>query len=169
MWVAERGDALAETSAELIALHPRFAGEIAAWGPRFGEQVAPMPGMQALVDALAARGVPLYAITNFSHEFWPPFRAAHAAMFDRFAGIVVSGEERLTKPGLAIYERALARFALAAGEALFVDDRADNIAGAAATGLATHRFVDAATLRGVLVDMGLLDPDMASDSREPTA
>ena len=116
----DAGRPFAETSAELIATHPEHAEAIAAWGPRFGEQVAPMPGMAELVEDLAARGVPLFAITNFSHEFWPPFRADHAAMFDRFAGIVVSGEERLTKPDAAIYRLALNRFGLSPEEALFV-------------------------------------------------
>ncbi|WP_156679999.1 HAD family hydrolase [Sphingomonas profundi] len=161
----DAGRPFADTSAELIARHPEHAEAIAAWGPRFGEQVAPMPGMGRLVEALDARGVPLFAITNFSHEFWPPFRADHAAMFDRFRDVVVSGEERLTKPDAAIYRLALARFGLAPGEALFVDDRADNVAGAAAVGMTTHRFVDVPTLRAALVDYGLLDPDMAGDAR----
>ena len=37
--------------------------------------------MPELVAELDARGVPLFAITNFSHEFWPPFRAREAALF----------------------------------------------------------------------------------------
>jgi 2-haloacid dehalogenase len=166
----DAGRPFAETSAELIAAHPDHAAAIAAWGPRFGEQIGPLlPGMLAIVEDLAGRGVPLFAITNFSHEFWPPFRAREAGLFDRFDGIVVSGEERLTKPGRAIYELALARFGLEAAQALFVDDRADNIAGAAAVGMATHLFVDAATLRAELVDYGLVDADMSLDSEETDA
>lgn len=165
----DAGRPFAETSAELTAAHPHFAEAIAAWGPRFHEQVAPMPGMAALVADLDALGVPLYAITNFSHEFWPRFVADHRPIFDRFAGIVVSGEERLVKPDAAIYRLALDRFGLAAGEALFVDDREDNIAGAAAVGMATHLFTSAAHLRAALLDYRLLAPDMAGDpAQEPT-
>ncbi len=156
----DAGRPFAETSAELIARHPDFAEAIAAWGPRFGEQVAPMPGMSAIVDALHAGGVPLYAITNFSHEFWPPFARDHAAIFDRFAGVVVSGAEKLVKPDAAIYRLALARFGLEPGEALFVDDREDNIAGAAKVGLHTHLFTGVEPLRQALLDYRLLDPDM---------
>ncbi|KAK0338399.1 hypothetical protein LTR94_038827, partial [Friedmanniomyces endolithicus] len=69
---------------------------IALWGPRFSEQIpGPMPGMVALVDELDAADVPLFAITNFSGEFFAPFRAREAAMFDRFRDIVVSGDEKL--------------------------------------------------------------------------
>ena len=87
--------------------------------------------MADIVGQLHANGVPLYAITNFSQEFWPPFRAQEAAIFDRFTDIVVSGEERLIKPDPAIYALALARFRLNADQAIFIDDRADNVRGAA--------------------------------------
>ncbi len=158
----DAGRPFADTSRELATQHPDFADEIAVWGPRFAEQLRPMPGMAELVRHLADRGVPLFAITNFSAEFWRAVRADHAALFDRFAGIVVSGEERLTKPDPAIYHLALTRFGLAPAEALFIDDRADNIAAAAALGLATHLFADAGTLRAALLDYGVLDPDMAA-------
>lgn len=153
----DRGRAFAETSAELIALHPRHRDLIAAWGERFLDSIpGPMPGMVALVDELEAGDVPLYAVTNFSGEFFPAFRAREAAMFDRFRDIVVSGDERIVKPDAAIYRLALDRFGLDAGEAVFVDDNGANVAGAAAVGLKALAFVDAATLRADLVALGLL-------------
>ena len=153
----DAGRPFAETSAELIAAWPRFADAIAAFGPHFSDSVTGLlPGMEAIVRALHARGVPLYAITNFSHEFWPPFRAREAAIFDLFADIVVSGDERLVKPDPAIYALALARFGLAAGEAVFIDDRADNIRGAEAAGMQGHLFVGAADLGARLTALGLL-------------
>ena len=115
-----------------------------------------MPGMTALVEELDARGVPLFAITNFSAEFWPPFRAREAALFDRFRSIVVSGDERLVKPDPAIYRLALDRFGLKAEEAVFVDDNAANIAGAAALGIHAILFEGAEPLRAELVRLGLL-------------
>lgn len=151
----DTGRAFADTSAELIARFPDHAALITTWGPRFSEQIpGPMPGMPALVDDLTAAGVPLYAITNFSHEFFPPFRAQEAAMFDRFRDIVVSGEERLMKPDAAIYHLALARFGLAAQDAVFVDDRQDNVDGAAAVGMHALLFTGAEALRGDLRALG---------------
>ena len=153
----DAGRTFAETSAELIAKHPQHAEWIAAWGPRFNESVGPaMPGMTALVEELDAARVPLFAITNFSGEFWPPFRAREAAMFDRFREIVVSGDERLVKPDPAIYRLALGRFGLRAEEAVFVDDNAANIAGAAALGIHAILFEGAEPLRSELVRLGLL-------------
>ncbi len=48
--------------------------------------------MPELVADLDAAGVPLFAITNFSAEFWATWRPTQP-LFDRFTGIVVSGEE----------------------------------------------------------------------------
>jgi 2-haloacid dehalogenase len=153
----DAGRPFAETSAELAAAYPDHAHLIAAWGPRFVEQLGGMlPGMYALVLDLEAAGVPLYAITNFSAEFWPPFRDREAELFDRFADIVVSGDELLTKPDAAMYRLALDRFGLEAGDALFVDDREDNVAGAQSVGMPALLFTDAETLRADLVNHGIL-------------
>jgi 2-haloacid dehalogenase len=154
----DAGRDFADTSAELTALHPHHAELIAAWGPRFLESIGdPLPGMPALVDELEARGVPLYAITNFSHEFWPPFRAREAAMFDRFRDVVVSGAEKLVKPDAAIYRLALDRFGLEAGSTVFIDDNAANIEGAKGVGLIALHFTGEPKLRRELVELRLLD------------
>jgi 2-haloacid dehalogenase len=153
----DAGRPFAETSAELAELYPEHREHIAAWGPRFNETLPGlMPGVGAIVDALVARAVPLYAITNFSEEFWRPFRAREAAFFDRFEDVIVSGAERMIKPDPAIYALALERFGLARGEAIFIDDRADNVAGAEAGGFVGHVFTDAGALRVALEGYGLL-------------
>src|ERR1700751_779692 len=81
----DQGRRFADTSAELIARFPEHAKLIAAWGPRFDESMGPpVPGMEALLADLDAAGVPLYAITNFSGEFWPAFRDRRTRLFERF-------------------------------------------------------------------------------------
>ena len=82
--------------------------------------------MLDLVDALANRGVPLFAISNFGAESWAQFRPS-APIFDLFSDIVISGEENLIKPDAAIYELALKRFSRRADQCLFIDDRRENI------------------------------------------
>jgi 2-haloacid dehalogenase len=69
-----------EAAAELNEKFPEYAHLIAAWSERFGETISgPVPGVHAIVEALDARGVPLFAITNFSADFWPPFHARERA------------------------------------------------------------------------------------------
>jgi 2-haloacid dehalogenase len=152
----DAGRPFAETSAELIAKHPQHRALIELWGPRFNESLGPaIDGMIPLVDELASRGVPLFAITNFSHEFWGPFRATQS-VFDHFRDIVVSGTERLVKPHREIYELALKRFGMTADKLIFIDDRAENVAGAEAVGMQGHLFRDAETLRAELKALHLL-------------
>ncbi len=155
----DAGRCFAETSAELIAQFPSHRTLIEAWAPRFDETITgPVSDMIELVEALDAAQIPLFAITNFSAEFWPPFRAKRAHVFDRFRDIVVSGEERVLKPDPAIYALALTRFGLGKGEALFIDDRADIVQAAAENGFISHHFTDYAALAPVLAAHGLPTP-----------
>lgn len=153
----DAGRPFAETRVELGDRFPQHRALIDLWGPRFLDSLGPaVPGMIELVEELDARGVPLFAITNFSGEFWPPFREREARLFDRFRDIVVSGDEMLAKPDPAIYRLALDRFGLAAENAIFIDDRADNIEGAQSIGMRGHLFSGAAPLRAELAALGLL-------------
>jgi 2-haloacid dehalogenase len=99
--------------------------------------------------------VPLYAITNFGADFWPPFRAEQP-IFDRFIDIVVSGDEKLVKPNPAIYALAATRFGHAPEAMLFIDDSEANIASAIACGWQGHHFTDARRLEADLRARGLL-------------
>lgn len=152
----DEGRDFADTSAELTALYPQHADLIAAWKTRFNESVGgPVPGMHDLVADLDSAGVPLFAITNFSHEFFPPFRAEWTGLFDRFRDIVVSGDEKLVKPDPAIYHLSLARFGLEPHEAVFIDDNEANVLAARALGIRSIHFTDAGASRAHLVELGL--------------
>jgi 2-haloacid dehalogenase len=151
------GRPFAEAEAELSGKFPEYAHLISAWGHRFGETIdAPVPGVRAIVEELDSRGVPLFAITNFSADFWPSFHAQEEAFFRRFRDIVVSGREKLLKPEPGIYHLALGRFGLQPHEALFIDDRRINVDGALAVGMAAHLFTNASDLRARLEAEGLL-------------
>jgi 2-haloacid dehalogenase len=152
----DAGRPLDEMIPERIAQFPECADLIEAYRQRFGESIpGPIPGSIELVEALAGRGVPLFAITNFGAEFWPPFRAEWP-VFDLFTDIVVSGEERIAKPDPAIYDLAARRFAYAPAAMLFIDDNAENIASARDCGWQVHHFTDAAGLEADLSARGLL-------------
>ena len=152
----DAGRALADMLPELKTEFPDHAPLIDAYATRFNETIpAPMPGSLELVERLDAAGVPLFAITNFGHEFWEGFRPTQP-IFDRFRNVVVSGTEKLMKPDPAIYRLAIERFGIDPAGAIFIDDVAKNIDGAESVGIAGHVFKDAATLEAVLVSRGYL-------------
>lgn len=152
----DAGRPIAEMVAERRAEFPAHSGAIDAYGTRFNETIpGPIPGSLELVERLDAAGVPLFAITNFGHDFWESFRPTQP-VFDRFRDIIVSGTEKLMKPDPAIYALAIERFGIDPAGALFIDDNAANVAGAEAMGIAAHLFVDAGTLERALVARGYL-------------
>ena len=153
----DAGRPFAQTSAELIARHPDRADLIRLWGDKFIDSVGPaISGMPEILRELDESGVPLFAITNFSAEFWEPFHAREQALFAPFRNIVVSGAEKMVKPDRAIYQLALARFGVPADQTLFVDDRPENIAAAQSEGMRGHLFRDAVSLRRELAALNLI-------------
>ena len=143
--------------AEASEKFPAYAHVISAWADRFGETISgPVPGMIELVEELDACGVPLFAITNFSADFWPLFVAERQDVFGRFRDIVVSGAVKLLKPDPAIYWLALDRFRLRPDQALFVDDRKINVDGARDVGMHALLFDGVEGVRARLRADGLL-------------
>src|SRR3546814_7264777 len=111
----------------------------------------PVPGVHALVAELDERGVPLFAIPNFSADLWAPFRRREDAFFRQFRDIVVSGEEKLLKRDPPLYYRALDRFGLKPAEALLIDDRLTHVDAARRVGMQAHLFTYSASLRAGLM------------------
>lgn len=153
----DEGVPLAEMVPARKAQYPDHAHLIDAYATRFAESIpGPVPGSLEIVEALAAGGMPLFAITNFGAEFWPTFRAGWP-VFDHFRDIVVSGDEKLAKPDPAIYRLAEQRFGLPGEAMLFIDDNAANIESAARLGWQVHHFTGGAEgLREDLRSRGLI-------------
>jgi len=150
------GVTFADNRAPLLERHPQYAAEIRAWEERWWEMFdGPIPETAAAIQALHDRGVPQYGLSNMSHEVLDGIVAMSPA-FGRLKDIVISAETAIMKPDPRIFAQACERFGLAPGEALFVDDSAKNIAGAAALGFHTHHFTDPAALRPALEAAGLL-------------
>lgn len=152
----DRGKSFAVSVEELVASFPEQATAIRAFDERWGEMVPGLvSGTLALMERLEERGVPLYAITNFSAEKFAEARLRFP-FFDRFRGVIVSAHERLIKPDRAIFELLFSRYGLKAEECLFIDDSTANVAGARAVGMAAHHFKSAEGLERSLVGFGLI-------------
>ncbi|HEY2662200.1 MAG TPA: HAD family phosphatase [Caulobacteraceae bacterium] len=152
----DRGRPMAEGIAALSAQFPGHAPAIAAWKDRWPEMFSgPIPETVQAIEGLAARGVPMFGLTNMSAETAANTFAMDPA-FGHLRQIVVSGEVGLIKPDPRFFALALERIGQPAGSLLFVDDNADNIAAATALGFATHLFDDPVALAPALKGFGLL-------------
>ncbi|MEQ8748055.1 HAD family phosphatase [Pyruvatibacter sp.] len=149
----------AETIAPHKQAYPEYAAAFDAMAQHWQQAlIGPIPETVAVLNDLAARGVTLYALTNWPAQTWPPTHPNpdDYGFLAHFKDIVVSGQVQLRKPDDAIYALAMQQFGLAPGEAVFIDDLAVNADAATRAGMVGHQFLSAAHLRSRLVGLGLL-------------
>lgn len=148
-----------EGVARQAARFPHHAPAIAAFHARWHET---LPGTiadsVAILDELAAAGVRLYAITNYSAEKWAETLPRFPFLATAFRDTVVSGHEGVTKPDARIFRLLLERNGLAPERCAFIDDNPGNVAGAAALGIDAILFTTPAALRDALAARNLLTP-----------
>jgi len=136
--------------------HPDWAAEIRMWYDRWIELATPrIDGSIRLQRALRAKGVPVFALTNFGRYSWDEAvpRMEFLMDFDRH---YVSGRMGVIKPDPRIYEMVEQDCGIAPGRLIFTDDREDNIAAAAARGWRVHHFTGWEGWAARLVAEGLL-------------
>ncbi|TBW35112.1 HAD family phosphatase [Siculibacillus lacustris] len=151
----DRGRPMAEGIAERIERFPDWVDEIRAWDERWHEMVpGPIDGMVEILETLRARGVPTWAISNFSSEKFAE-TLARFPFLTGFRDTVVSAHVGLVKPDPAIYRLFLDRNGLDAADCLFVDDLAANVAGARAVGLNAVLFTSPAAFVADLAAHGV--------------
>jgi 2-haloacid dehalogenase len=153
----DAGRSFAEAARELVLRHPDKVELIEAFSRRFGEMIpGAIDGSVEIAAELKHRGVPLYAITNWSAETFPPQRERFEFL-SWFEDIVVSGREGIIKPDPRIFRILLERNRLAPDSAVFIDDVAKNAAAAAALGIHPIHFRSAGQLRRELEALELLE------------
>lgn len=149
----------------LSAEFPEHAARIAAYRTRWDEMLrGPIHDSVAILHELRARGVRLYALTNWSNETFP-LAFERYAFLHVFEGIVVSGAERMIKPDPAIFHVLLSRYGVHPERAVFIDDAPRNVDAAAKLGMHALHFRDAAALRMELAALGLLDAASPEERR----
>jgi len=157
----DRGGDFRETIQSTADGHPAWREEIMLWHDDWIELASPeIPGSVRLLRALRARGVPVYALTNFGVCNFEYAQEIYSFLteFDR---LYVSGRLGITKPDPAIYARLEADCGVVPGRLLFADDRADNIAAAKARGWQGHLFDGPGGWAHTLVRTGLLTEEEA--------
>lgn len=152
----DRGRPWDEAVAVLVDEHPDCAELIRAYNERWDDMVSgTMPGTPEILAELKERGVPLFALSNFSGEKFEATRRRFPFL-DDFDGRIVSGEVGLVKPDPAIFRYLLDRHGLDPARTLYIDDLVENLSVAEGFGMATHHFTGAAKLRADLTARALL-------------
>ena len=152
----DAGRTFAEGTRELMPRHADKLKLIEAWGTRFGEMIpGAIDGTVEVLAALKENGTPVYGISNWSAETFPPQRKRFPFL-SWFHDLVISGEVGVIKPDPRIFEILLERNDVAPESAVFIDDIARNAEAATRLGIHGIHFRSPDQLRRELAAVGLL-------------
>ncbi len=104
--------------------------------------LTPVSGMKELVTDLKHAEKKLYLLSNISIGFGETYGEVPwiGELLGKFDGLVLSGEIGMVKPNREIFTYLLETYSLKAEECIFIDDRAENLKGAEAVGIAGYLF-----------------------------
>ena len=140
---------------EAVRHATQFRGTTAEFAAAFADIFTPLDEMIALHAALRARGIPTYILSNTNDLAVAHIRHRYP-FFANFDGYVLSYEVGAMKPDAQIYVAAEKLTGKRGAEILFLDDRADNIAAAAARGWQVIHHQTPEATRAVFEKLGLL-------------
>jgi 2-haloacid dehalogenase len=151
----DAGATFSDLTKEYQEKHPEYSKEIDLYQKNWQLMIrGEIPENTRLLDSLKSK-FRLFGLTNWSAEAFPVIYPQYE-FFKVFEGIVVSGEEKLVKPGKEIYQVLLNRYGLNADESLFIDDSIKNIEAANELGFSTIHINSDTSLEEQLLKSGLL-------------
>lgn len=144
----------AEATSDLIKKFPEYESAIKLFYPSWDKMFAGVFEDTVAIFNQLKEKYPLYGLTNWPAEAFPRARQQFDFL-SHFKGIVVSGEEKVTKPNAKIYNILLQRYQLNAHETVFIDDRLENVEAAQKLGFHGIPFKDAKQLKKALSGLGV--------------
>ena len=100
--------------------------------------------------------MPIYALTNWNAQTWELGVEEFPFLGEIFDGVVVSGQEGVTKPDPRIFEILSSRYDLEPSTTVFIDDSPKNVTAATALGYQAHLFTSAPELEAWLKKINVL-------------
>lgn len=150
----DEGRTLEEGTKILQRTFPKYSEQIEMFYGRWREMVGGDISDNTKLLAPLKLNYHLFGLTNWSMETYP-YAYNRFQFFQEFEGIVVSGEERVIKPGKEIYNILLDRYSIVAEESLFIDDNIDNINSAKELGFNTIHYTSGVDLKMELIAKGI--------------
>ena len=139
---------------QFIAQAPEYGDDIREVVRRSPEAIIKRDYTIPWVKYLKNQGYHLYILSNYS-EFALKYNRPDMDFLKYMDGIVFSCEIRELKPEPGIYQYLLSTYNLDPAKSVFLDDRADNCAGAEAMGIHAIQFHDLKQAAAELEKMGV--------------
>ena len=133
----EEGDKGADTQQWLslfIENAPQYEKEIRRVYKNLDGCVYRFPYTLELVEFFKKRGFHIFFLSNYSEYLFERTKET-LSFLDRFDGGIFSFKEKCIKPNKTIYERLLEKYHISPAEAIFFDDREENIRAAEELGI----------------------------------
>lgn len=152
----DRGRSFAEGTGMLKEIYPEYKEHIDAYFNQWPKMLKGEIAETVTILKKLKERFKVYGLTNWSAETFP-VALEQFSFLQLFDGIVVSGVEKMIKPGKEIFELLLNRYDLKAEHCVFIDDNELNIATANKLGFHAIHFTSAATLEKELIALGVTD------------
>jgi len=151
----DRGRSLAEGTRILQEKFPKYHSLIEIYYGKWEVMLkSDISGTVSLLYRLKEK-YGIYGLTNWSAETIT-IAYARYPFFKDFDGIVVSAEEKVTKPDQRIYQILLERYHLTAESCLFIDDSLKNVVAARDLGMPAIHFISPEQLEADLIALSVL-------------
>jgi epoxide hydrolase-like predicted phosphatase len=112
--------------------------------------------MAKLLKKFKEAGYQICILSNWDAHSFEIVKQAHPKLFDLCDEILISGQEKLSKPDPKFFQKLIERTKLNPSECLFIDDEPYNIQAAAQLGFKTIHHTDTLTTSKELISNGLV-------------
>ncbi|MFX0134087.1 MAG: HAD family hydrolase [Candidatus Hodarchaeota archaeon] len=156
IWInLDRGTiSLKNAKQEFTDIYPEDRAFIMTFFEHWIEIFTPMQGNIKIAYDLKANGYKLYILSNFIEETFEIMKKKYQ-FFSLFNGIIISGQEKVLKPEIEIYQKLLEKFNLIPEECVFSDDIRSNLLSARKLNMKTILFLPNTDLRSELRKLDL--------------
>lgn len=153
----DAGYPLEKATEERVAMFPEYEALIRMYYGRWEEMLGfELTETVEILKRIKDNGNhKIIGLTNWSHETFP-IALERFDFLSWFDGIVVSGSEKMKKPDPQIYQLTLERYNITAENAIFIDDKKENVTAAKNLGIHGIHFTNPETLQKTLEHLGIL-------------
>lgn len=132
----EHGHMTAQEFFDTVRSEAKFRGSYEEFTAAFADIFSEMPRMIQLHGALRAQKIPTFIFSN-TNELAIHHVRRNFPFFGKFDGYILSYEHGAMKPNARLYEVVERTTGRRGAEILYIDDRAENVAGGTARGWQT--------------------------------